>query len=220
MFTKIDDILYPNRVEVYDFRSVNKFVYPIFKCGKTTLEAIANDKGFKKVINEQIKNISEIDVFIRNPRERYLSGVRSYFHWLKKDNPDIDLKTVIFYLKQGVIFDRHFLPQISWIINLGRYMSPEAKINVHSMGMLNEYCQGINVVPEKNSDIDLSELSSIPALELHHRLDQLMLDELVGDSWTVNQIMTHLMTRDPTAYFSIIGRVQHIAGVAHVLPKV
>lgn len=220
MFTKLDDILYPNRVEVYDFHEVNKFVYPIFKCGKTTIESVANDRGFKKVINEQIKKLTEIDVFIRNPRERYISGVKSYIYWLRQDNPDIDLSTVIYYLKQGIILDRHFLPQVSWIINLARYLDPEAKLNIHSVAMLDEYCRRVKVVPKKDNDIDLSELDNIPALELHHRLDQLILDELVGQKWTINQIMTHLMTRDATAYFSVIGRVQHIAEVAHVLPKV
>jgi len=219
MFTRLDDILFPNRVEVYDFSEINKFFYPIFKCGSSTLRDIAKDRGFKTLINEQIKDLDTIDVFIRNPKERFISGVQGYLFWLEDENPDINIDTVLYYIRQGIILDRHFAHQFQWIINLARYMNPSAKIHFHSMAMMNEYCRNIKV-PMPKLNIDLQGLEKSPVYAYGMQLDQLILDELVGQSWTVNQIMTHLMTRDPTAYFSVIGRTQHIAEVAHVLPKV
>lgn len=216
MFTRLDDILFPNRVEVYDFHEINKFFYPIFKCGSSTLKEIAKDRGFKTLINEQIKDLDEVDVFIRNPKERYISGVQSYlFH-----NPGLDIETVKHYLIQGIILDRHFAHQFQWIVNLARYLKPTAKLNIHSMAMMNEYCRNINLTSDKDTSIDVTDIVESPALSLSFSLDQLILDELVGQSWTVNQIMTHLMNRNPTAYFTIIGKTQHLAEVSHVLPKV
>jgi len=216
MFTKLDDTLFPNRVEVWNFSEINKYFYPIFKCGSSTLRGIAEEKGFEKLVNEQIKRLDNIDIFLRSPKERYVSGVQSYLH----HNPELDLKTVKHYLNQGIILDRHFAHQFQWIINLARYADPSAKIYFHSMAMMNEYCRNVNVIADKDLSIDVADIVNSPALESAFRLDQLMLDELVGQSWTMNQIMTHLMTRLPNDYFSIIGRVQHIAEVSHVLPKV
>lgn len=210
MFTRLDDILFPNRVEVYDFHEINKFFYPIFKCGSTTLYEVTKEKGFKTLINEQIKRLDVVDIFIRNPRERYISGVQTYFH----QNPELDVNTVKHYLKQGIILNRHFSHQFQWIINLSRYLKPDGKIHLHSIDMLSQYTNNCNIVKDKNTNIDVSDIITSPNLELAFSLDQIILDELTGDSWTIKQMFDYLQERNPTAYSSIIGKVQH------VLPKV
>lgn len=208
MFTRLDDILYPNTVEVYDFHEINKFVYPIFKCGRSTIIEIANEKRFPVLINEQIKQLKIIDIYLRNPKERFISGVRTYIHNIRNEN--LDVNTIIYYIKQGIILDRHFLPQVCWLINLARYLSPTTKLSLHSIAMLNEYSQGVHATPEKDESIDLSKLEHVPNLEMYHRLDQIILDELVGQSWTINEILDHLKARDITAYTATIGKAQHV----------
>lgn len=208
MFTRLDDILYPNTVEVYDFHEINKFVYPIFKCGRSTITEIIKEKQFPVLINEQIKQLKLIDIYLRNPKERFISGVRTYLHNIRNEN--LDVNTIIYYIKQGIILDRHFLPQICWLINLARYLSPTTKLSLHSIAMLNEYSQGVHAKPEKDESIDLSELEQVPNLEMYHRLDQIILDELIGDSWTIQEIFNHLKTSDPIAYTAVIGKAKHV----------
>lgn len=223
MFTRLDDILYPNKVEVLDFSEIGKFFYPMYKCGNSTLRYVAEVKGFKTLVNDQIKNLSTVDAFIRHPRERYRSAVQTYMYWINRQHPELDFNTVYHYIRQGISLDRHLIGQLNWIINLARYLNPEAKIHLHSMAMLSEYTNNTNIEADKLHNLDdqlLDELADNPRLDFQYRLDQLILNELVGQSWTVNQIMTHLMTRDPTAYFSVIGKTQHLAEVSHVLPKV
>lgn len=208
MFTSLDNILYPNLVEVYDFHKINKFVYPIFKCGRSTITEIAKEKGFPILINEQIKQLKLIDVYLRNPRERFISGVQTYLHNVRNEN--LDVNTIVYYIKQGIILDRHFLPQICWLINLARYLSPNTKLSLHTTAMLGEYSQGVHIIPEKDKEVDLSELEKVDSLEMYHRLDQILLDELVGQSWTMAEIFNHLKTSDPIAYTAVIGKVKHV----------
>ena len=211
MLTRLDDILYPNKVEVIDFSSIGKFFYPVFKCGNSTLRYAAEDQKFRTLVNEQIRKLDLIDVFVRDPRERYRSAVQTYMYYMEKENVDFD--TVYYYLRQGIMLDRHLVGQLNWIINLARYMNPQAKIQFHSMAMLDQYCKGLNLVADKLTTLDdqlLDELVDNPLLKNQFSLDQIILDELVGDSWTVKQIIDHLKERDLTAYTAIIGKAHHV----------
>jgi hypothetical protein len=48
------------------------------------------------------------------------------------------------------------------------------------------------------------------------KLDKALLT-LVNNSWTRKQILAHLMTREPTAFFETIGKSNTIIGVTDVL---
>jgi len=206
MFTRLDDILFPNRVEVYDFHEINKFFYPIFKCGSTSLDAVAQDRNFKKVINDQIRKLDNVDVYIRNPQERYISGVQTYLY----NNNHLDINTVKHYLRQGIILDRHFAHQFQWIINLAKYLTADAKINVHNINMIDQYCKGTNIIKDKNTEIDLSDVVNSPFLEPAFTIDQIILDELTGNSWTVKEMFDYIKDKNPNSYSAIIGKVQHV----------
>ena len=210
MFTKLDDILFPNKVEIVYFPDQNKYIYPIFKNGSSSIYNIQKENNYKLIVNEQIKKLTDIDVFLRDPEERYRSGFQTYIY----ENPKLDYQTLLYLGEQGYIFDRHILPQFCWLINLMRYMSPDAKIHIHNMQMLSYYTSGRVAIPKKSN----VESPMGPNLEMYMRLDNLMLNDLTGQSWTPNQIMTHLMSQDPMAYFTVIGKTQKLAEVTHVLP--
>ena len=81
------------------------------------------------------------------------------------------------------------------------------------MGMLSEYTNNTNIEALKLDTLDdqlLDDLANNANLDFQFRLDQIILDELVGDSWTIKQIMDHLKSRDLTAYTSIIEKAQHV----------
>ena len=222
MFTRLDDILFPNKVEVINFAEINKFVYPIYKCGSTSLRAIADDKGFKTLINQQIKNVDSIDTFIREPIGRYKSAVESYFYWLLQEFPEADINTVAFYLQQGLQLDRHLASQYQWLLNLGRYITDKTLIHLHSMDTFNEYARNVNVIGPKVK-VEESLLESIvgsPHLQFCFRLDRIILDDLVGRQLTLPQITSHLMNKDPDAYSGVVEKAQRIAEVSRVLPSV
>lgn len=213
MFTRLDEILYPNKVEVYNFSEIGKFFYPIYKCGSSTLRVVAEEKGFGKLVNHQINQLSTVDVFIRDPQERYRSAVQTYMFWINKQHPDLDFNTVYHYLRQGISLDKHLIGQLNWIINLSRYLNDTARIHFHSMDMLDQYCNKTNIPAWKLDTIDektLDELAQNPLLENQFSLDRILLDELVGDSWTIKEIMNHLLSRNATAFTAIIGKAKHV----------
>ena len=59
-----------------------RMVYPIFRCGFTSIRASA-DQTF---INKQIKT-RNIDILIRDPADRFISGVNEY---ARQNNADVE----------------------------------------------------------------------------------------------------------------------------------
>lgn len=205
MFTKLDDILFPNKVEVIDYNG--KYIYPIFKNASSSLTEHAKANSYKIIFNEQITKLKTIDVFLREPKARYVSGVATYL---------FNNKITIDAITPGIFLDRHYLPQLHWLINLMRYIGADSKIHFHRLEMINQLTP-LQLQPQKLKTIDTS-IADHQDLEMYMRLDNLMFNELTGQSWTAKQIMTHLMTQDPMAYFTVIGKTQKLAEVTHVLP--
>ena len=52
--------------------------------------------------------------------------------------------------------------------------------------------------------------------ERYQKLDRALLG-LIGGSWTRKQILTHLMNKEPTAFFETIGKNNTIVGITDVL---
>ena len=87
-------------------------VYPIFRVGSTSLRLSSS----KSILNEQIKSCTDIQVLLRNPDERFVSGLNEYCRQHK-----LDVKTVRERLQSDQIIDRHFAPQYLWLVNLYRF---------------------------------------------------------------------------------------------------
>jgi hypothetical protein len=135
MFTEIDKILYNNKCEV--IQTSHSFIYPIFKNGSSSLYKEAAENKWKIIINYQIKNCDEIVVFLRNPYERINTGVSTYVQNCLNQN--LDEKTVLWFIKNYLFLDRHYLPQIFWIINLGKYIKKDCKLIIKDINDLKIY---------------------------------------------------------------------------------
>lgn len=205
MFTRLDDMMYPGKVEVIHFEDHNKYIYPIFKNGSSAIQHQAEINGYKRLVNEQIKKATDIDVFLRNPMERYQSGFQTYIY----NHPELDYQTIFQLGKQGHILDRHYLPQINWLLNLMRYMNPESKIHIHNLQMLVHYAP----TRKKPSRSDV-EVPTNTWLEMALRLDRILWSEMSGQGWTPKEILTKLAEDDAMAYSTIFKS----KGVANVLP--
>lgn len=218
MFTRLDDILYPNKVEVIHFEDKGKYIYPIFKNGKSSIEHTRDANGYKSLVNEQIRKIDKVDVFLRDPQDRLISGIETYLWWNAKDRPWLDRTTIINQLAEGVIVDRHCLPQIHWIFNLARYLNPMAQISIHRLGMLVHYT-GLSVVPEKNllNDDERQLLISSNHLQTLLKFDKFMFENMSGSDWTIKQLMQTFLEEDPVGYSYTVGRSKKILEAVDVL---
>lgn len=207
MFTRLDEILYPSKVEVIHFEDEGKYIYPIFKCGRSAINDQANLKGYKRLINEQIRTLTDIDVFLRNPKERYRSGFQTYIH----NNFELDYQTIFLLGQQGYVLDRHYLPQINWLLNLMRYMDPSSRIHIHNIEMLEHYAPEVaeDRPPKSNKEVPMNEW-----VEMALRLDYILWADMTGQAWTPKEILTRLFQDDTLAYATVFkGK-----GIANVLP--
>ncbi len=87
-------------------------IYPIFRVGQSTLMSVCD----KKYTNLEIHHCSHIDILIREPQERFVSGVNEYCV-----QHNLDVKETWKNIAEGKIIDRHFAPQYFWLMNLYRY---------------------------------------------------------------------------------------------------
>lgn len=90
----------------------DRTVYPIFRVGYNTLMSVSDFK----IVNEQIDQCDHIDVMIRDPDKRFVSGVNEY---CRQNSLDIDETCSLIH--QDKLHDRHFTPQFLWLVNLNRF---------------------------------------------------------------------------------------------------
>ena len=107
MFTPLDSVLFPDECVIV--KSSNTFIFPIFKNGSSSLT-----KDFPKIPHNDVANVTEVTVFIREPIDRFVSGVTTYI----KKNPHIPESAITEFVKQFLFFNRHFCPQFYWLVNL------------------------------------------------------------------------------------------------------
>jgi hypothetical protein len=93
----------------------NQFVYPIFKVGSNSLFAEA-DTVF---LNNEIRDrCGDIQVLIRDPEKRFISGINYY---CQQNNLKVNDTWQL--VSQEKLIDRHFAPQYMWLVHLSRFYS-------------------------------------------------------------------------------------------------
>ena len=120
MLSNLDRILFPDRCEVIEVVPSQRYVYPIFKNGSSSIHTESQRQGWRVQVNEQIRRINSIDVIIREPRGRLLSGINTYIQIVLRDNPKLDPVTVEWFALNYLYLNSHYCPQFMWLINLSR----------------------------------------------------------------------------------------------------
>ena len=138
MLSHLDRILFPDRCEVREIISSQRYVYVIFKNGHSSITGSRLTDPQRIYINEQIQRINAIDVIIRNPQDRLVSGINTFIQHTLRDNPGLDLNTVEWFALNYLSLNRHYASQFVWLLNLARYLNPNAKLNFLPMSAIGE----------------------------------------------------------------------------------
>ena len=200
MLSRIDDIIFPDRCEVIEIEASQRYIYPIFKNGSSSINEYAQAQKLKILFNEQIKKISNIDIILRDPLERFISGINTYVSNTKQDNPRLDIDTIIYFAETYLFLDRHYAPQFSWLVNLTRYAGKNTKLHLHGMESLKEFTPLLinsNETKLLSAEI-IDRLSNNIHNEMYLRIDNLLLS-LVGQVLTFEEILKYLKEKDPKA---------------------
>jgi hypothetical protein len=114
-------------------------VYPIFRVGFTTLSSVCE----RKYVNKQIAECKHIDVMIRDPGDRFVSGINEYS---RQNNLDV-METWKLVAWENLV-DRHFAPQYMWLLHLYKFYKGTVTI------LPFDHIKQITSVHERKDDIN------------------------------------------------------------------
>ena len=132
-------------------------VYPIFRVGFTTLSSVCE----RKYVNKQIAECKHIDVMIRDPGDRFVSGINEYS---RQNNLDVEETWKL--VEQGKLVDRHFAPQYMWLLHLYKFYKGTVTI------LPFDHIKQITSVHERKDDIN----KPVPLLKLFLNVDYAIIE--------------------------------------------
>lgn len=153
-----------------------------------------------------IHNLTEIDIYIREPYERFLSGVNTFTNNL---DAELDRKTVLYFVKNYLFLNRHYCPQFYWLVNLRRFTN--AKIRLIPFEQINEV-----VVTNKNkSNDDYNKLYKEfdNKLDFYLQLDKVLYYEFINKTTSLDEIVDYIKVNKQEVYKEIIQRSIDICNV-------
>ena len=199
--------LFPDQCEVVEMPLHTQWIYLIQKNGSSSLRGIAERDNLSVLVNEQLKSLKFVDVYIRNAKDRYVSGVNTYLQHFQRDHPNLDFATAFWFAKRYKFLNSHYLPQFYWLENLSKHIGSNTKIrlrNFEDIGSVVAWNDKAGVVPLTDQFMHhLFEDDEI--IELYLFLDQILLD-LVGNEFTWSELVEYY-------------RSNHAFVIDHVLPK-
>lgn len=211
MLSHLDCIIFPDRCEVIEVIPSQRYVYPIFKNAQSSLLTATKQNNWNIFLNEKIKKINSIDVFVRDPAERLASGISSFILTTVRDHPDLDANTVNWFAENYLYLNRHYAPQFLWLVNLARYTHIECVLNFLDMSDIKTVTD-VHEQPFKKLPVN----THIPNNEMYQRIDQVLVDS-IGSSLTFTQLVKQIQHKDKHAYEWVIGRSQRILKPTYVL---
>ena len=190
MLSQLDTILFPDSCEVLEV-APQRYVFPIFKNGSTSLR----NSGFRSLDLEEIQHLKLVEVFVRNPFERFVSGVSKFI-----EDTNLDYYTVLHFTQNFLFLNSHYAPQFYWLLNLQRFT--KAKILLRPIDELNTITKLYSNQSKKNKLIDIDN----DKVQFYLKLDQVLVGELLGKTVTFKQIVQTVKHRYPEVYKEVIQR--------------
>lgn len=201
MLGYIDPILFPDECEVLEV-APDRYVYNIFKNGSSSLRK----SGFRRLLIDEIVQLDTVEVFVRDPYERYVSGVQTYLRYL---DPGQDRDTVLSMIDQFLFLNRHFALQFHWLVNLARYTT--ANITIRPMSDMGQTTDLTWNALSRDEEL-LKHFQDNDRLWFYLQLDDALL-EFTGKTIKFKDIIEHIHTAYPTLYQEVIQRSQNLCTV-------
>ena len=198
MRTALDTELFPELCEVVEMPLHNQWVYLIQKNGSSSLRIQQSRDNLAVFTNDEISALDYVDVYIRDPRARYVSGVNTYLQHLQRDHPELDYSTAFWFARRYKFLNTHYLPQFHWLANLSKYLRKDTKIrlrNFNDFGTIaNIDFDAFITAPSKEFEEALFKDDTNIALWLF--LDQILLN-LAGQEMSWLQLLDYYQYKHP-----------------------
>lgn len=106
----------------------NEYIYPIFKNGSSGIDQHIKKHGLKYLINDQCSRAKKITVYIREPRQRFVSGVNQFIALEKEKFEQCHEETILHLIKNKKLNNEHFEQQFFWLWRLQKFCDPVIKL--------------------------------------------------------------------------------------------
>ena len=199
MLSILDPIIFPDDCLI--LKSQDHYIYPIFKNGSSSLK----QSGYTVVSPDEYADISEVTVFVREPFERYLSGVNTFV----QHNPSYHQETLVHIINENLFLDRHFCLQFHWLVNLQRFT--QALIKLKPISALT---QVTDLHRNPSTTKNFREIFENHAkLHFYLALDKVLFYNLIGQTVDFKQILATIKQNYPDTYTEVIERSKQICSV-------
>jgi hypothetical protein len=206
MKTALDTELFPD-CEVVEMPLHNQWIYLIQKNGSSSLRIQQSRDNLAVFTNDKISALDYVDVYIRNPRARYVSGVNTYLQHLQRNHPELDYSTAFWFARRYKFLNTHYLPQFYWLANLSKHLHNNAKIRFRDFKNFNQIID-INhdaCITKPTQDFVKNLFQNDQSIQLWLFLDQILLN-LAGQEMTWSQLLDYYQCNHPDI-------------IKHVLPQ-
>ena len=200
MLSQLDNIIFPDRCDVLEIVPSQRYVYPIYKNGSSSLYK----SGFRLVDHDELSNIPVVDIYVRNPYDRFVTGVNTFL----QHNAQLDQSTVLHFVNNYLFLNRHFCPQFHWLVNLQRFT--DAKIRINPISALSDIT-ALRV--NQSEDPLLDEYLSRDKLHFYLSIDKVLTEDLLGKTVPFKLIVQTIKHRYPEVYKEIIQRSKDLCNV-------
>lgn len=217
MLSHLDRIVFADRCEVIEIVPSQRYVYSILKNGSSSIHKEAQLQGWQTKINEQIRRIDQIDVILRNPRTRLISGINTYIQIVLRDNPKLDPDTVEWFALNYLYLNSHYCPQFMWMLNLSRYARPDIRLNLLDMTDLKTITHLVKDPGFGSARPELiAKIDQLATTEMYQRVDEALI-KAIGQQLTMQQLWLFIQDQDPAAYDYVIGHAQRLLSTTYAL---
>ena len=200
MLSQVDNIIFPDRCDVLEIVPSQRYVYPIYKNGSSSLY----ESGFRLVGHDELPNIDIVDIYVRNPYDRFATGVNTFL----QHNSSLDRATALHFINNYLFLNRHFCPQFHWLVNLQRFTN--AKIKINPIDTLSD----ITVLRSNQSqDPLLDEALNTEKLHFYLSIDKVLTEDLLGKTVPFKLIVQTVRHRYPDVYKEVVQRSINLCNV-------
>jgi hypothetical protein len=193
MLSQLDNIIFPDRCDVLEIVPSQRYVYPIYKNGSSSLY----ESGFRLMDHDELRNIPVVDIYVRNPYDRFITGVNTFL----QHNNNLDHATVLHFVSNYLFLNKHFCPQFHWLVNLQRFT--DAKIRINPITALSDIT-ALRV--NQSEDPLLDEALSTEKLHFYLSIDKVLTEDLLGKTVPFKLIVQTIKHRYPDVYKEVVQR--------------
>lgn len=179
MLSVVDRFVFPDDCLVLEITPGSHYIYPIFKNGSTSLKT----SRFRALSISELQSLECVDVFVRDPWERFLSGVNTYLSQL---DPKLDQQTAMYFIKNYFFFNRHFMPQLFWLINLRRFS--KTKIHIHHLKDLKNIVSLNSNQSSKNETVN-EYFKDADKIKFYLEMDEVLTVNLINQTVEFDEII-------------------------------